>query len=89
MNLVTMQGGKKTNKKSTQNVVDGMTLGHKSNRRNIRNAGKPHRCVVEEEGSLASIAFSERDTFNNNVYNSKGEESKVSKLPIESLVMKE
>jgi hypothetical protein len=66
-----------------------MTLGHQSNRRNIRNVGKPHRCVVEEEGSLASIASSEHDTFSNSVYNSKGEESKGSKLLIESLVMKE
>ncbi len=45
--------------------------------------------MVEEEGLLASIASSEGDTFSSNVYNSKGEESKGSKLPIESLVMKE
>jgi len=69
--------------------MDGRTLGHQSNRRNIRNVGKPHHCVVEEEGSLASIASSERDTFNSSIYNSKGEESKGSKLPMESLVMKE
>jgi hypothetical protein len=35
MNPSTMQGRKKTNKKSTQNVVDGRTLGHQSKRRSI------------------------------------------------------
>jgi len=89
MNSTTMQGRKKTNKKSTQNVVDGRTLGHRSNRRSIRNVGKPHRHVVEKEGSSTSTASSERETFNSNDYNSKGEESEGSKLPIASSVMKE
>jgi len=73
MNSTTMRGGKKTNKKSTQNVVDGRTLGHQSNRKSTRTIGKPHHHVVEEEGSLASVASSERDTYSNNDYNSKGE----------------
>jgi hypothetical protein len=89
MNSVTMQGRKKTNKKSTQNVVDGRTLGHQSNRRSTRNAGKPHRHVVEEEGSSTSTTSSERDTSNSNDYNSKGEESEGSELPIASSIMKE
>jgi hypothetical protein len=70
-----MQGRKKTNKKSTQNVVDGRTLGHQNNRKGTRNAGKPHCHVVEEEGSSTSTSSSERDIFNSNDYNSKGEES--------------
>jgi hypothetical protein len=89
MNLATKQGRKKTNKKSTQNVVDGRTLGHQSNRRSIRNAGKPHRHVVEEEGSWTSATSSERDTSNSSDYNSKGEELEGSELPIASSVMKE
>jgi hypothetical protein len=89
MNLATMQGRKKTNKKSTQNVVDGRTFGHQSNRRSTRNAGKPHRHVVEEEGSSTSTASSERDNSNNNDYNSKGKESKGFELPVTSSVMKE
>jgi hypothetical protein len=84
-----MQGRKKTNKKSTQNVVDGRTLGHQSNRRCTRNAGKPHRHVVEEEGPSTSATSSERDPSNNSDYNSKGEESEGSELPVTSLVMKE
>jgi hypothetical protein len=89
MNSATMQGRKKTNKKSTQNVVDGRTLGHQSNRRSTRNAGKPHRHVVEKEGSSTSASFSERDTSNSSDYNLKGKESEGSKLPIASSVMKE
>jgi hypothetical protein len=89
MNSATMQGRKKTNKKSTQNVVDGRTLGHQSKRRSTRNAGKPHRRVVEEEGSSTSVASSERDTSNSNDYNSKAEESKGFELPVASSVMKE
>ncbi len=85
----TMQGRKKTNKKSTQNVVDGRTLGHQSNRRSTRNAGKPHRHVVEEEGSSTSATSSERDTSNSSVYNSKGEELEGSELLVASSVMKE
>jgi hypothetical protein len=69
MNSTTMRGGKKTNKKSTQNVVDGRTLGHQSNRRSIRNAGKPHHHVVEEGGSLASTTSSECDISNSSDYN--------------------
>ncbi|CAN5972264.1 unnamed protein product [Sphagnum jensenii] len=84
-----MQGRKKTNKKSTQKVVDGRTLGHQSKRRNTRNAGKPHRHVVEEEGSSTSAASSERDTSCSNDYNSKAEESDCSELPVASSVMKE
>jgi len=41
---------KKTNKKSTQKVVDGRTLGHQSKKRSTRNAGKPHCHVVERKG---------------------------------------
>jgi len=89
MNLATMRGGKKTNKKSTQNVVDGRTLGHQNNRRSIRTAGKPHHHVVEEEGSSPSATSSERDTSSNNDYNSKGEDSEGSKLLVASSVMKE
>jgi hypothetical protein len=75
MNSATMRGGKKTNKKSTQNVVDGRTLGHQSNRKSTKNVGKPHRYVVEEERLSTLAASNERDTFNSNNYNSKGEES--------------
>jgi hypothetical protein len=75
MNSTTMQGRKKTTKKSTQNVVDGKTLGHQSKRRSTKNAGKPHRRVVDEEGSSTSAASSERDTSNSNDYNSKAGES--------------
>jgi hypothetical protein len=75
MNSSTMQGRKKTNKKSTQNVVDGRTLGHQSNRRSIRNARKPHRHVMEEGGSSTLVALNECDIFNSSNYNSKGEES--------------
>jgi len=89
MNSATMQGRKKTNKKSTQNVVDGRTLGHQSNRRSTRNARKPHRHVVEEEGLSTSTASNGRDISNSSNYNSKGEESEGSELPIASLVMKE
>jgi hypothetical protein len=89
MNSATMQGRKKTNKKSTQNVVDERTLGHQSSRRSTRNAGKPHRHVVEEEGSSTSAASSERDISNSSDYNSKGEESEGSKLQVASSVMKE
>jgi len=88
MNSTTMRGGKKTNKKSTQNVVDRRTLGHQRNRRSIGTAGKPHHHVVEEEGSSASTTSSECDTSSNNDYNSKGEESEGSKLPVASSVMK-
>ncbi len=89
MNSATMQGRKKTTKKSTQNVVDGRTLGHQSKRRSTRNAGKPHRRVVEEEGSSTSAAASERDTSNSSDYNSEAGESEGSELPIASSVMKE
>ncbi|CAK9213414.1 unnamed protein product [Sphagnum jensenii] len=75
MNSTTMQGRKKTNKKSTQKVVDGRTLGHQSKKRSTRNAGKPHRHVVEEEGSSTSAASSERDTSCSSDYNSRAEES--------------
>ncbi len=84
MNLATMQGRKKTNKKSTQNVVDGRTFRHQSNRKSTRNAGKPHRHVVEEEGSSTSAASNEHDTSNSSDYNSKGEESEGSELPVAS-----
>ncbi len=70
-------------------MVDGRTLGHLSNRRSTRNARKPHRHVVEKEGSLASAASSEHDTSNSNDYNSKREESEGYELPIASSVMKE
>ncbi len=90
MNSTTMQGRKKTSKKSTQKVVDGRTLGHQSKRRSTRNAGKPHRHVVEEEeGSSTSAASSERDTSCSNDYNSNAEESERSELPVASSVMKE
>jgi cobalamin biosynthesis Mg chelatase CobN len=89
MNSVTMQGRKKTNKKSTQKVVDGRTLGHQSKKRNTRNAGKPHRHVVEEEGSSTSAASSEHDTSCSSDYNSKAEESEGSELPVASSVRKE
>jgi len=89
MNSTTMQGRKKTNKKSTQNVVDGRTLGHQSNRRSTKNAGKPHCHVVEEEGSSTSVASSECDTSNSNDYDSKGEELEGLEPPITSLIMKE
>jgi hypothetical protein len=89
MNSATMQGRKKTTKKSTQNVVDGRTLGHQSKRRSTRNAGKPHRRVVEEEGSSTSVASSERDTSSSNDYNSKAGELEGSELPVTSSVMKE
>jgi len=89
MNSATMQGRKKTKKKSTQNVVDGRTLGHQSHRRSTRNARKPHRHVVEKEGSSTSVASSERDTSNSSDYNSKGEESEGFELPVASSVMKE
>jgi len=65
-------------------VVDGRTFGHQSNRRNIRNAGKPHRHVVEEEGSSTSAASREGDISNSSDYNSKGKESKGSKLLVAS-----
>jgi hypothetical protein len=84
-----MQGRKKTIKKSTQNVVDGRTLGHQSNRRSTRNVGKPNCRVVEKEGSSTTAASSEHDISNNNDYNSKGEESEGSELLVASLVMKE
>ncbi len=89
MNSATMQGRKKTNKKSTQKVVDGRTLGHQSKKRSTRNAGKPHRHVVEEEGSSTSAASSERDTSCSSDYNSRAEESEGSELPVASSVMKE
>jgi hypothetical protein len=89
MNSTTMQGRKKTNKKSTQNVVDGRTLGHQSNRRSTKNVGKPHRRVVEEERSSTSTSSSERDNSNSSDYNSKGKESEGSELSVASLVMKE
>ncbi len=89
MNSTTMQGRKKTNKKSTQNVVDGRTLGHQSNRRITRKAGKPHRHVVEEEGSSTSVASSERDTSYSSDYNSKGEELEGYELLVASSVMEE
>jgi hypothetical protein len=89
MNSATMQGRKKKNKNSTEKVVDGRTLGHQSKRRSTRNVGKPHRHVVEEEGSSTSAASSERDTSCSNDYNSKAEESKGSELPVTSSVMKE
>jgi hypothetical protein len=89
MNSTTMQGRKTTNKKSTQKVVDGRTLGHQSKRRSTRNAGKLHRRVVEEEGSSTSAASSECDTSCSNDYNSKAEESEGSELPVASSVMKE
>ncbi len=84
-----MQGRKKTNKKSTQNVVDGRTLGHQSNRRSTRNVGKPHHHVVEEEGSSTLATSSERDTSNSSNYNSKGEDLEGSELPVASSIMKE
>jgi hypothetical protein len=89
MNSATMQGRKKTNKKSTQNMVDGITLGHQSNRRSTKNARKPHRHVVEEEGLSTSATFSERDTSNSNDYNSKGKESEGSELSVAFSIMKE
>ncbi|CAM6033058.1 unnamed protein product [Sphagnum compactum] len=89
MDSATMQGRKKTNKKSTQKVVDGRTLGHQSKKRSTRNAGKPHRHVVEEEGSSTSAASSERDTSCSSDYNSKAEESEGFELPVASSVMKE
>jgi hypothetical protein len=89
MNSATMQGRKKTNKKSTQKVVDGRTLGHQSKKRSTRNAGKPHRHVVEEEGSSTSAASSERDTSCSNDYNSRAEESEGYELRVASSVMKE
>ncbi|CAK9855040.1 unnamed protein product [Sphagnum jensenii] len=89
MNSATMQGRKKTNKKSTQKVVDGRTLGHQSKKRSTRNAGKPHRHVVEEEGSSTSAASSERDTSCSSDYSSRAEESEGSELPVASSVMKE
>jgi len=89
MNSTTMRGGKKTNKKSTQNVVDGRTLRHQSNRRSTMNVGKPHRHVVEEEGLLALATSNERDTSNSSNYNSKGEELEGFELPVASSVKKE
>jgi hypothetical protein len=89
MNSATMQGRKKTNKKSTQKVVDGRTLGHQSKRRNTRNAGKPHRHVVEEEGSSTSAASSERNISCSSDSNSKAEELEGSELPVASSVVKE
>jgi len=89
MNLATMQGRKKTNKKSTQNVVDGRTLGHQSNRKSTKNARKPHRHVVEEEGLSTSTTSSELDTSNSNDYNSKREESEGSELSVAFSIMKE
>jgi len=89
MNSATMQGRKKTSKKSTQKVVDGRTLGHQSKRRSTRNAGKPHRHVVEEEGLSTSAASSERDTSCSSDYNSNADESEGSELPVASSVMKE
>jgi hypothetical protein len=89
MNSATMQGKKKTNKKSTQKVVDGRTLGHQSKRRSTRNAGKPHRHVVEEEGSSTSVPSGERDTSCSSDYNSKAEESEGSKLLVAFSVMNE
>ena len=89
MNSTTMQGRKTTNKKSTQKVVDGRTLGHQSKKRSTRNAGKPHRHVVEEEGSSTSVPSGERDTSCSSDYNSKAEESEGSELLVASLVMKE
>jgi hypothetical protein len=70
-------------------VVDGKTIGHQNNRRSTRTARKPHHHVVEEEGSSALTASSECDTFSSKDYNSKGEESKVFKLPFTSSIMKE
>ncbi len=69
--------------------MDGRTLGHQSNRRSTRNAGKPHRHVVEEEGSSTSAIFNEHDTSNSSDYNSKGEELEGSELPVASSIMKE
>jgi len=89
MNSATMQGRKKTNKKSTQKGVDGRTLGHQSKKRSTRNAGKLHRHVVEEEGSSTSAASSERNTSCSSNYNSKAEESEGSELPVASSVRKE
>ncbi|KAH8939711.1 hypothetical protein BDL97_15G050300 [Sphagnum fallax] len=89
MNSATMQGMKKTNKKSTQKVVDGRTLGHQSKKRSTRNAGNPHRHVVEEEGSSTSATSSERNTSCSSDYNSKAEESEGFELPIASSVRKE
>jgi hypothetical protein len=89
MNSTTMQRRKTTNKKSTQKVVDGRTLGHQSKRRSTRNTRKPHRCVVEEDGSSTSAASSECDTSCSSNYNSKAEESEGSELPVASSVMKE
>ncbi len=89
MNSATMQGRKKTNKKSTQKVVDGRTLGHQSKKRSTRIAGKPHRHVVEEEGSSTSATSSECDTSCSSDYDSKAKESEGSELPVASSVMKE
>jgi hypothetical protein len=89
MNSATMQGKKKTTKKSTQNVVDGRTLGHQSKRKSTRNARKPHRRVVEKEGLSTSAASSERDTSNSSDYNSEAGESEAFELPVASSVMKE
>jgi hypothetical protein len=89
MNSATMQGRKKTTNKSTQNVGDGRMFRHQSKRRSTRNAGKPHRRVVEEEGSSTSGASSERDTSNSSNYNTTGGESEGSELPVASSVMKE
>jgi len=89
MNSATMQGRKKTNKKSTQKVVDERTLGHQSKRKSTRNAGKPHRHVVEEEGSSTLAASSEHDTSCNNDSNSKVEESEGFELPVASSIVKE
>ncbi len=45
--------------------------------------------MVEEEGSSTSATSSGRDTSNSSDYNSKGEESEGSELPVASSVMKE
>jgi hypothetical protein len=69
--------------------MDGRTLGHQSKRRSTRNVGKPHRHVVEEEGSSTSAASSERDTSCSSNYNSNAEESEGFELPVASSIMKE
>jgi hypothetical protein len=58
-------------------------------KKTTRNARKPHRRVVEEEGSSTSVTSSERDTSNSSDYNSKVGESEGSELPVASSVMKE
>jgi hypothetical protein len=70
-------------------MVDGRTLGHQNNRRNTRNARKPHCHVVEKEGLSTSTSSNERDTSDSSNYNSKGEELEDSELLVASSVMKE